>query len=159
MPVFCRVDDRSAGTRALGILVPPGLRTVVILRPRPLNWDLLPVQWDGAETSRPNFCFFHREEAARIARQLHQYLEQAVSAGHNPVQTLGDPQGSRFQVWVHIGTFYWLLCQRKPGQSYQPICFTNLEEAQSAADLLVPIFFPPADANQEYYFNTQHFTG
>jgi hypothetical protein len=36
-----RVFGERSGPTALGILVPPGRRTVLILRPRALAWDLL----------------------------------------------------------------------------------------------------------------------
>jgi hypothetical protein len=36
-----RVEDHRAGPSALGILVPPGRRTFLVLRPRALSWDLL----------------------------------------------------------------------------------------------------------------------
>ena len=41
MSVFRRVDDDRAGPAAMGILVPPGRRTFLILRPRALAWDLI----------------------------------------------------------------------------------------------------------------------
>ena len=52
MPAFRRVEPHQAGARALGILVPPGPKTVVILRPRGLDWDLLPRAGRGSPRCR-----------------------------------------------------------------------------------------------------------
>ena len=66
MPAFRRVDARQAGADALGILVPQGTRTVVILRPRSLAWDLLPLK-PGMEKARPAvFCDWDRDESAAV---------------------------------------------------------------------------------------------
>src|SRR4051794_6878894 len=93
-----RVDVRQAGADALGILVPHGTRTLVILRPRMLAWDLLPVRWNGDPASPPTFCTFTREDAARVARQLGQYLEACDSAGTHAIETLG--RDGAFQIWL-----------------------------------------------------------
>jgi hypothetical protein len=58
MPAFCRVDAQRAGPAALGILVPPGDKTLVVLRPRGLEWDLLPALWMGDAIAAPVFCQF-----------------------------------------------------------------------------------------------------
>jgi hypothetical protein len=154
---FRRVEARSAGPQALGILVPPGRRTLVILRPRSLPWDLLPARWDGDARQPPVFCPFERDEAAVVARRLHQALEQAVAGGVNPVQTIGDEEGQRFQVWVHTGEHVWMVCRRAPGEAYQPIVFASRAEAESAALSLTPIIWPALERQQEIYFNTQQF--
>ena len=159
MPPFRRVEARHAGNDALGILVPQGSRTVVILRPRSLPWDLLPVRWDGQAESRPDFCQFSRDEAAAVARRLPQELETSVARRVNPVETLGDPCGSTIQVWVRTEEFFLIVCHRAPGQSYEPVTFATRDEARSAGELLVPLVWPGDDANQEYYFNTQQFSG
>ena len=79
MGVLRRVTDRRAGPAALGILVPPGRRTLVILRLRALAWDLLPIRLHEQAV----FCEFGRDEAALLARHVHAALEQ---------QNLGDQQ-------------------------------------------------------------------
>jgi hypothetical protein len=155
VPPFRRIEPRQAGPAALGILVPPGLRTLVILRPRGLPWDLLPARWDGARA--PVFCTFSRDEAAGVARRLHKALEEAVALGVCPLQTIADPQGATYQVWMRTDEFVWIVCQRAPGKSYQPALFTDRDEASRHAEQLAPIFWPAADVEQEYYFNTQHF--
>jgi hypothetical protein len=157
MSAFRRVDAQRAGAMALGILVPPGLKTLVILRPCGLEWDLLPARWAGEPATPPVFSQFSREEAALVARRFQQSLEDAVVAGKNPVGTFGNPSGQAFQVWVRTGEHVWILCRRLPGRPYEPLVFGSQEEAENAGRRLSPIFHPALDANQEYYFNTQNF--
>ncbi len=153
MPAFRRVDQKQAGATALGILVPPGLRSLVVLRPRHLPWDLLAVTWSGTEP--PRFAEFTRDEAVIAARSLLPFLEDAVQRRHTPVETLGD--GQAFQVWVRTPDFFWLTCRREPGRAYRPAVFATLEEAKAIAEELVRVFCPAPDACQEFYFNTQQF--
>jgi hypothetical protein len=129
------------------------------LRPRSLPWDLLPARWDGDSGRAPAFCVFARDEAAGVARRLQQALEQSVASGINPIETIGDAQGEHFQVWVRTREFVWLVCRPAPGHAYQPALFTSHDEATQEAERLTPIFWPGADAHQEYYFNTQKFGG
>jgi hypothetical protein len=158
MPAFRRVDAQRAGAKALGILVPPGKKTLVILRPRGLEWDLLPAHWAGEAATPPVFCQFAREEAARIARRLHEWLEDNVARGTNPVETFGNPLAQQFQVWIRAQEHVWVLCHRRPGQPYAPLVFASQEEAARAGCRITPFVHPGADANQEYYFNTQNFS-
>jgi hypothetical protein len=151
-----RVDSRSASVTALGILVPPGSRTIVVVRPRGMVWDLLPVRWDGAPTSPPAFVSFGREEAAQIARRLGKSLEDRDRDGLCPLETLG--RETSFQVWLRDVDFNWLLCQRVPGEAYRPLVFATLPEAQAAAGLLAPLLTPGPQRIQDYYFNTQSFS-
>jgi hypothetical protein len=153
MPPFLRVEDRRAGPEALGILVPPGLRTVVILRPRALGWDLLPVR-PGAWP--PDFCTFGRDEAAGVARQVQRDLAAAAGGGTNPVVTVAGPAG--FLICCQRGAFRWVACPRVPGKPYEPVLFATPEEASAAAAALTRFLWPAADAQQEYYFNTQNFS-
>jgi hypothetical protein len=157
MPAFRRTDAQRAGAAALGILIPPGLSTFVILRPRGLDWDLLPARWAGEAASAPVFSRFGREEAALVARRLQQALEEAVSAGKNPVETFGNPASQQFQVWVRTEEHVWILCRRRPGQAYEPLVFANQVDAENAGCRLTRFLHPAPDANQEYYFNTQYF--
>ena len=157
MPPFRRVEPKQAGPTALGILVPPGSRTLVILRPRGLPWDLLAARWAGRGDAPPEFCSFSRDEAAGAARRLQQYLESAVRASINPLQTVGDHRGESFQVWLRTEEFVWIVCEQAPGEAYRPALFTLRFDAEQAAEQLIPIFWPAADAEQEFYFNTQHF--
>src|SRR5207244_3863832 len=143
MPAFRRVSPEHAGATALGILVPPGEKTLVILRPRGLEWDLLPARWGGDAATPPVFCLFAREEAARIARRLRACLEEGVLRGANPVETFGNPLGQEFQVWVRAREHVWILCQRRPGQPYAPIVFASQEEAARAGCRITPFVHPP----------------
>jgi hypothetical protein len=122
-----------------------------------MDWDLLPARWNGDARQPPTFCLFERDEAARLAKQLLKALDEAVHQGANPVQTLGDADGRRFQVWVRSGEFVWIICRRTPGVSYQPAVFASHAEALREAECLTPIVWPGIDAGQEVYFNTQRF--
>jgi len=157
MPAFRRVEPQHAGPNTFGILVPPGARTVVILRARPLAWDLLAATWNGDPAAPPAFCAFGRDEAAHVARRLQQALEDAVARGVNPVETLGDAQGKSFQVWVRAADLFWIPCRKTATQNYEPLLFANRDEARQAGEALARIVWPAADAGQEYYFNTQQF--
>src|SRR2546426_5142927 len=128
MPAFRRVEGRQAGPTALGILVPPGARTLVILRPRALEWDLLPLQ-DRDE----GFCEFDRETAAGIARGIQQALEE-LQTGLEIHQT-----GAGFHVGLFVMDYWWIACPRQPGRAYRPLVFTSREKAQNAVNLLTPI--------------------
>lgn len=154
---FRRVEARLASPAALGILVPPGSRTVVILRPRSLTWDLLPASWNGDARTSPVFATFGRDEAAAVARQLLDHLDAGVRNGVNPVETLGDAGGHRFQVWLRVGGLVWIVCRRSTRQAYQPLVFGSYDEARAAAELLTPLVWPRGDCEQECYFNTQQF--
>jgi hypothetical protein len=158
MSPFRRVKSHQAGPNALGILVPPGARTLVILRPRSLPWDLLPARWNGRSDSPPAFCTFSRDEAAAVARRLQQALEQAVTDGVNPVETSGDVHDTRCQVWIRTSELVWIVCRRTPGNAYEPAVFTDRDAAVTVAGQLSPICWPAAEGGQEYYFNTQQFT-
>ncbi len=157
MPPFRKVDPQFAGPSALGILVPPGNTTLVILRPRGLDWDLLPARWTGEVATPPVFCEFGRDEAAQVARQISSALADAALAGKNPLETFGKAEVQEYQIWVRAGEFFWIPCRSRPGQPYVPVIFTAKDEAENAARRLAPFLHPAADAGQEYYFNTQKF--
>jgi hypothetical protein len=150
MPAFRRVTDRQAGPAALGILVPPGRRTLVILRPRALSWDLLPIRLH----ERADFCEFGRDEAALLARQVHAALEQAQ--GDQQIQAQAAADG--YRVCAPVGGHLWIVCGRAPGQAYRPALFATLDEAEAAARRVAAVLWPGPDAQQEVYFNTQNFT-
>jgi hypothetical protein len=154
--MFHRVEAQHAGPTALGILVPHGARTLVIVRPRALEWDLLPARWDGDAGRAPQFSTFTRDEAVQAARRFVQHLESAVAQGANPLQTCSDPAGASFQVWLRTVEFVWIACQRAPGQAYQPALFPALADAQRAAEKIAVIVWPADETAQEYYFNTQN---
>jgi hypothetical protein len=156
--MFTRVDQKHAGATALGILVPQGAKTLVIIRPRALAWDLLPARWDGAHGNAPEFCVFPRDEAASAARRLIQALEAAINNRVCPVETFGDAQGKCCQVWMRTDEFVWIACRRATGEAYRPMIFATQEEAIREAEALAAIVWPTAETKQEYYFNTQNFS-
>jgi len=156
--MFVRIDPKQAGPNALGILVPHGARTLVILRPRALAWDLLPARWNGDVGHAPDFCVFGRDEAAAAARRLLTSLDNAVVHGINPVQTCGDHRGERFQVWLKTDEFVWIACRRTPGSAYQPMIFATREEAVHEAEKIAAVAWPAVETRQEVYFNTQNFS-
>ena len=151
--MFQRVDLKHANATALGILVPQGAKTLVIVRPRALTFDLLPARWNGETGHAPQFCAFTRDEAAQVARRLIASLETAEV---NPVQTFG--QGDCFQIWLRAGEFVWIVCRRAPGEAYQPILFATREVAVRDAEKLTAFVWPDPDASQQYYVNTQSFS-
>jgi len=158
MAPFRRVEDHRASSSALGILVPPGRRTVVILRPRAVGWDLLALRPGAGPSPQVTFCDFDREEAAGVARQVQQDLVRGACEGMNPVETVDGPTPNRFRVSVRAGGLTWLACLRLPGQPYRPVDFATLEEARDAATRLARFVHPAVDADQEFYFNTQNFS-
>jgi hypothetical protein len=158
MPHFRRIDARQAGPNALGILVPPGLRTVVILRPRALDCDLLPLQ-PGLEKLQPAvFCSFEREQAALVARQVHEALERCADRAPDPLDLVCVGAGDRFGVCARIESRLWIACRRAAGQAYQPAFYDTQEEAVLLAARLTAILWPTAEATQAFYFNTQAFS-
>lgn len=152
--MFQRVDPQHAGPDTLGILIPPGPRTLVILRPRSLDYDLLPAQWDGNHAHAPSFCTFTRDEAVGAARQL---IDELQSFAVNPLGTFGNADGSCVQIWLRTTNYVWIVCRREPGSGYKPMQFTSQENAVIAAEEVSSILFPAADRVQTYYFNTQGF--
>ncbi len=156
MAAFRRVTDRLAGPRALGILVPPGLRTSVILRPRALDWDLLPFETGDRSGFKPGWTQLGREEAARLARRLQLALEETAASNDSSATLLVVPDG--FLVCLKALDLRWVVCPRVSGKPYQPLVFPSREEALRALQRLLSFVCPAADADQEYYFNTQNFS-
>lgn len=156
MPAFRRVEDCRAGPTALGILVPPGPQTVVVLRPRALGWDLLAVQTEGR--AGPRFCQFGRDEAAGVARSVQRALERAACDGSELVEVATAPAGEGFHLRARAAEHTWIACPREPGKPYRPLVFADRAAAEEAAAALTRVLRPAPDANQEYYFNTQNFT-
>jgi hypothetical protein len=155
--MFTRVDQKQAGAAALGILVPTGTPTLVIVRPRALSWDLIPARWDGDGQHPPQFCAFSRDEAATVARRLVKSLEAALERGVNPLETFGDAGGASCGIWLRTDEFVWIVCRRVQGQAYQPMIWASMAEAASEAEKITPFVWPAAEARQQYYFNTQNF--
>jgi hypothetical protein len=162
---FRVVAGDQAGPAALGILAPPGRRTVLILRPRSLAWDLVLVQTRAWEPGRPatgngpttTFRELGREEAEAAAGVLHEALEQWHGGGAGQVQPVPATDGAGYLVRALVGVIPLLACLRQPGQPYRPQLFANLEEARQAADAIRAVLCPAGDAEQELYFNHRHF--
>lgn len=148
-----RVEDDKAGPSALGILVPPGRRTYLILRPRALPWDLLLVRLDSTNAFRE----LPHAEADRLAHELLYALRHWSEGASGRVEEVACPDGVGFWVRVCVGPFVLLVCGRQPGRPYQPMTFADGEAALSAAEQLRGILRPRANVEQEVYLNTQHF--
>jgi hypothetical protein len=156
MAFFRHVDGKRAGPNALGILVPPGRRTLIILRPRALEWDLLPLR-PGEAAGSALFWELNSKEAATVAGQVSQALEEGAG-GAGPVEATAAPGGSGYQVRTQLAAATWVACPRVPGRPYQPAAFATPEEAQRAADLIAAVLRPAAGSDQELYVNTHHFS-
>lgn len=152
--MFVRVDADRAGPTALGVLIPPGKQTLIVVRPKPLPWDLLAARWDGDATRAPVFCQFTREEAPGVARNLVQFLRDAVTKGTDPLQSFGKPHCC--QIWLRTPEYVWIVCNRTPGEGYRPVSFASLEDAHAAGEKLAQYLWPRQ--SQEVYFNTQLFS-
>src|SRR4051794_38728939 len=94
-----RVDDDRAGPAALGILVPPGRRTFLILRPRALSWDLLLVR--GAEG--PAFLDMSRDEAAAAGQGVYRALREWAAGGPGAVEVVPAPEGRGAWLRARVG--------------------------------------------------------
>ena len=148
-----RVEDQRAGPSALGILVPPGRRTFLIVRPRSLPWDLLLLRSDSPNAFRE----LHRDEAHSLAEELFHALGNWSNGAAGHIEEVASPDGCGFWLRVGVGPFAFLACGRTPGQPYRPLLFPDGDSALAAAGQLRKILRPPRDVEQEVYFNTQHF--
>jgi hypothetical protein len=152
MTALRRIEGDRAGPGALGILVPPGPRTVLIVRPRPLDLDLLLVQGVAGTAFRE----LSREEAPAVAAAFYRALEAWSLGGPGHVGAAAGSEGGYF-VWLDVGDFALVVCARVPGQPYQPLVYDAEDEARAAADRLRTILHPAPGTTQEVYFNTRHF--
>jgi hypothetical protein len=157
MPAFRRVDGAAAGPAALGILVPPGGRTVVVVRPRSLDFDLVVVRKGTNGTPIGAIHEAGRTEAAILAEGLRRALEKAAEDNTGQIQLVPVPDG--FWVRVEVGAFALVVCPRQPGLAYRPLCLGTQDEARQTADAVDALLSPGPEANQELYVNTEHFQG
>ncbi|MBV9122335.1 MAG: hypothetical protein JO112_03105 [Planctomycetes bacterium] len=162
MVSFRRVEGEQAGPEALGILVPPGRRTLVVLRPRSLDFDLLLLR-DGQDLV---FWEAGRGEATHLALKLRRVLEEGARGGNGDaatpsrgsfLETISQPAPDGYQLLAKMGVFRLLACRRVPGQPYQPMLFATAGEARDAAERLAHILCPRPEVAQELYFNTKNF--
>ena len=154
---FRQVEASEAGPEALGILLPPGPRTLVLLRPRSLDWDLVPVRPD--ETADPQTLFWEveREEGAKLVTELYFGLEDWALGGLGRIEPMPAPGGKGYQVRAGVGRFVLITCDRVPGRPYKPAVFDTVSSALSAAERIIAILRPSPGAHQEVYFNTENF--
>jgi hypothetical protein len=151
---FRRVEGEQAGPAALGILVPPGRRTFLILRPRSLAWDLLLVRLDDGSA----FQDMSREEATIAAQRLYRALEAWAAGGPGTVEVIPSMEGTGFQLRAVVAAYALLACPREPGKSYHPLVLPDAEAAREAAEALIAVLCPSAGVEQELYFNGRNFT-
>jgi hypothetical protein len=150
MGAFRRVEPEQAGPGALGILVPPGKRTFVILRPRALPWDLLVLR----DPEGPAFHDLAHDEATFAAQTLYRALCEWAGGGPGLVEALPDPAG--FRLRATVGPFALLACPRRPGRPYEPLVCPPAEANAAVRDLTAALR-PEGPAEQEVYFNSRHF--
>ncbi len=143
---FRRVADIDAGPLALGILAPPTARTLLILRPRELPWDLVATATLGSA----DFLSLDRHEAALQAQRLFRALETG------PVSCQGSVRPAGLALAVSIGEFGLLLCDRVPGRPYAAAALPD-EAALARATARLLAVLSPGEQEQEVYFNTAHF--
>ena len=146
-----RVEGDQAGPDALGILLPPGERTVLIVRPRALCWDLLLVRGLAGTAFRE----LARSEATGIAQSFFVALDEWNRGGPGHVAAVAASEGDGFLVWADIGEFALVACERRPGQPYRPAVFAAAD-APRAVDLITAALHPAA-GQREVYFNNRHF--
>jgi hypothetical protein len=145
---FRRVEADQAGPSALGILVPPGKRTFVILRPRSLHLDLLLLR----EPEGTVFRDLAHDEASATAQALY----RALRDGSLEVSLRPLGQAALFYLVATIGVWTLLACPRVPGQPYQPLTGREQEMAVAAANL-GSLLRPANGSDQELYFNTRFY--
>ncbi len=157
MSPFQQIEASRASSSALGILMPLGSRTLVILRPRSLDWDLVPVRPDGEPDQRTLFWEISREQGAPLASELHRNLEDWAGGGLGRVEPVPAPGGKGYHVRVGLGRFVLVACGRIPGIPYKPAVFDSVSKALTASERIASVLCPAADEIQEIYFNTDSF--
>src|SRR5262249_52903820 len=103
MSPFHQIEARHASRSALGILMPRGRRTLVILRPRSLDWDLVPVRPDEEPDPGTLFWEVSREEGTGLVSELHRSLEEWAKGGLGRVEPAPAPGGVGYHVRVGLG--------------------------------------------------------
>ena len=158
MPPFRTVHGERAGPHAIGILVPPGSRTVVVLRPRALPVDLLLTQPGPNGEPGPGFLEAPRQIAGVEAQKLSQALVSWAEGGSGRVEAVPIPGGEGYWVQAELGKLPLIACPRIAGQPYRPMIYPTLEEARNTAAALTGDLCPAPDANQELYTNMTKFS-
>lgn len=153
MAALRRVADDRAGPEAVGILLPPGTRTVLIVRPRALEWDLLLVDGVAGATFRE----LTREEAPGVADEFYRALERWIRGGPGTVQAVACTDQPGYQLWLDIEDYAMVACSRVPGQPYRPLVIADEHSARIAAARIAVALRPSANGEREVYCNTRHF--
>jgi len=154
MPPFRSVHGGKAGPTALGILVPPGNRTVVVLRPRGLDVDLVLAR-PGPDGQAQGFFETSRQNAGLEAHELSRALLGWAAGGVGGVRTVAVAAG--YHIHATVANFALVACARVPGQPYRPLVYASAAAAQRAAADLRAVLCPAAEANQELYTNMSQF--
>lgn len=157
MSRFRRVEGEQAGPNALGVLVPPGRRTTIILRPRALDWDLLPVHWDDQGEPGTTIQELLPEQATQIAQKLVHNLEEGKAGDALQVAAVPATVGDGFWVRAEVSALPMIVCQRNPGQPYKANVFPTLDAAAAVARQVAAVVFPEVGVNQELYVNRRNF--
>jgi hypothetical protein len=157
MPAFRYVESDQAGPDALGILVPPGRRTLVILRPRRLDCDLLVLDPTRASPSGAAFWDVGPQEAIDMAQQLRHALEEGAACGAIRVEAVASATGEGYRVLAAVAPFTLIACLRRAGQAYQPLSVATVAEAQRQAERIAALLCPTGAQRPELYFNTKNF--
>src|SRR5215469_8325055 len=126
MAPFRQIEGNQAGPNALGILLPPGRRTLVVVRPRSLDWDLIPL--NPNENGGPRFWEVARIEAPDLAQRVYRALEESATAGTARVDPLPALDGQGYELRAAVGTFVLVACSRSPGEAYRPQIFGTVAE-------------------------------
>src|SRR5262249_45689459 len=120
MAALHRVFGSQAGPTALGILVPPGLHTVFLVRPRALPWDLLPID-PGDKAAVIRFRAFAREEAEAAAEAFANALDEWSARGSGRLEAVQAPGSPGYCVRLEVGRHCLIACPRAAGQAYRPM--------------------------------------
>ncbi len=135
-----RVDARQAGPTALGILLPPAARTVLIVRPRALPWDLLLVRAGTDGESGTPFLHLEPEEGQAMAEGMLRALERWSTDRPGKVEVAFAADGAGYWVQVEVGAFPLIACERRPGQPYRPAAFATANECKRRQPLSTLLF-------------------
>jgi hypothetical protein len=158
MTRFRRVEAREAGPRALGILIPPGRHTIVVVRPRALAWDLLPLRSGLDLAASSPFHVVGHKEAPALAQELRQSLETWAEDVRGEINIYSLTPAEGYQVRAQVGRFLLIACNREPGRPYQPAVFATLEDARNTVSALNVYLRPDPEGGQELYVNARDFS-
>jgi len=157
MPPFRTVNAGRAGPHSVGILVPPGSRTLVIVRPRALLVDLVMVRLSPGNGHQSGFMEASRQEAGIEAQKLGQAIMSWAGGDAGRLEVVPAAEGPGYRLYLQVQTFSLIACPRVPGQMYQPMTYATQEDAERAAEELRAILCPDPEANQELYTNLSQF--